>query len=103
LSHGYQKRLELAIALANKPKMLLLDEPTCGIAPEATGEMMDLVERLRDEMSLSVLFVEHDMGVVFGWADRVIVLHQGRIIADGLPAEIRNNKQVHEVYLGDEV
>jgi branched-chain amino acid transport system ATP-binding protein len=103
LPHGDKKRLELAIALANKPKMLLLDEPTSGMAPEETGEIMNLVKRLRDEMGLTIFFVEHDMGVVFGWAERVIVLHQGAIFADALPIEIRNNKQVQEIYLGGDV
>jgi branched-chain amino acid transport system ATP-binding protein len=103
LPHGDKKRLEMAIAMANEPKLLLLDEPTSGMAPEETGEIMSLVKRLRDEMGLTFIFVEHDMGAVFGWAERIIVFHQGVVFADGLPIEIRNNKQVQEIYLGGEV
>jgi len=100
LAHGDKKRLELGIALANDPKMLLLDEPTSGMAPEETGEIMSLIKRLCDEMGLTIFFVEHDMKAVFGWADRVIVLHYGRVVADGLPEDIRNNALVQEIYLG---
>jgi branched-chain amino acid transport system ATP-binding protein len=103
LAHGEKKRLELAIALANEPKLLLLDEPTSGMAPEETGEIMSVVKRLRDEMGLTILFVEHDMRAVFGWAERIIVLHQGTIFADGLPMEIRNNQRIQEIYLGSEI
>jgi branched-chain amino acid transport system ATP-binding protein len=103
LSHGEKKCLELAIALANEPKMLLLDEPTSGMAPDETGEIMSLVKKLRDEMGVTIFFVEHDMRAVFGWAERVIVLHQGTILVDGLPMEIKNNKKVQEIYLGSGV
>jgi branched-chain amino acid transport system ATP-binding protein len=92
--------LELAIALANEPKMLLLDEPTSGMAPDETGEIMSLVKKLRDEMGVTIFFVEHDMKAVFGWAERVIVLHQGTIFVDGSPIEIKNNNKVREIYLG---
>lgn len=102
LPHGDKKRLELAIALANEPKMLLLDEPTSGMAPEETEEIMSLIKKLRDNIGLTIFFVEHDMKAVFGWAERIIVLHQGRIIADGTPMEISNNKRVQEIYLGGE-
>jgi len=103
IAHGEKKRLELAIALANEPKMLLLDEPTSGMAPDETGEIMSLVKKLRDEMGVTICFVEHDMRAVFGWAERVIVLHQGTIFVDGLPMEIKNNKKVQEIYLGSGV
>ena len=100
LSHGDKKRLELAIALANDPKMLLLDEPTAGMALDETGEIMSLVKKLRDELGVTIFFVEHDMRAVFGWAERVIVLHQGNVFVDGLPMDIKNNKKVQEIYLG---
>jgi len=103
LAHGEKKRLELAIALANEPKMLLLDEPTSGMAPDETGEIMSLIKKLRDEMGVTIFFVEHDMRAVFEWAERIIVLHQGAVFADGLPMEIKNDKRVQEIYLGSGV
>lgn len=103
MSLGEKKRLEMAIALANEPKLLLLDEPTSGMAPEETSEIMNLIKRLRDELEITICFVEHDMNAVFGWAERITVLHQGRIIADGSPIDIKNNEQVQQVYLGGEI
>lgn len=100
LSHGDKKRLELAIALGNRPELLLLDEPTAGMSGEETRATMELLEELRDNMNLTILFTEHDMSVVFGIAKRITVLHQGRIIADGTPEEMRNNEEVQRVYLG---
>jgi branched-chain amino acid transport system ATP-binding protein len=103
MSLGEKKRLEMAIALANEPKLLLLDEPTSGMGPEETTEIMDLVKKLRDELKITICFVEHDMNAVFHWAERITVLHQGKIIASGSPLDIKNNQQVQRVYLGGEV
>jgi branched-chain amino acid transport system ATP-binding protein len=101
LAYGDLKRVELAVALAHRPRLLLMDEPTAGMAAEERQELMRLAARLARSEKLAVLFTEHDMEVVFGFADRVIVLHGGEIIASGTPAEVRNNPQVREVYLGD--
>jgi branched-chain amino acid transport system ATP-binding protein len=103
LAYGDLKRLELAVALANDPELLLLDEPTAGMAPAERGALMALVERLARERGLTVLFTEHDMDVVFAVADRIMVLHQGRVIAEGKPAEVRADGEVQRVYLGDEL
>jgi branched-chain amino acid transport system ATP-binding protein len=100
LAYGDVKRVELAIALANDPKLLLMDEPTAGMAPRERNELIALVKRLVVERGISVLFTEHSMDVVFAFADRVIVLARGRLIADGTAAEIRDNPQVQEVYFG---
>jgi len=101
LSHGDQRALELAISLALEPKLLLLDEPTAGMAPAETERTMTLVRRIADERKLTLLFCEHDMDVVFGTADRVLVMHQGRALAEGTPEQIRNHPEVQRVYLGD--
>ncbi len=98
LSHGERRQLELAIALAQRPRVLLLDEPTAGMSPAETTRVTELVAGL--DRSLTVLIVEHDMDVVFRLADRITVLHEGRVIADGPPLEVRRNEQVNEVYLG---
>jgi branched-chain amino acid transport system ATP-binding protein len=102
LSHGDQRALELAISLAMEPKLLLLDEPTAGMAPEETTRTMRLVRRIAEERDLTVLFCEHDMEVVFGTADRILVMHQGKPLAEGSPDEIRNDPDVRRVYLGEE-
>jgi branched-chain amino acid transport system ATP-binding protein len=102
LSHGDQRALELAISLAMEPKLLLLDEPTAGMAPEETTRTMRLVRRIADERQLTVLFCEHDMEVVFGTAHRILVMHQGKPLAEGTPDEIRNDPDVRKVYLGEE-
>jgi branched-chain amino acid transport system ATP-binding protein len=102
LAYGDLKKLELAVALANDPTVLLLDEPTAGMAPAERGALMALVERLARERGLTVLFTEHDMDVVFAVADRIMVLHQGRVIVDGKPADVRANPEVQRVYLGDD-
>ncbi len=102
LSQGDKKRLELAIALGRKPELLFLDEPTAGMSGEETHETMELVARLNREMGLTILFTEHDMPVVFGYARRLTVLHAGTIIAEGTPEEIRVNKNAQRVYLGEE-
>jgi branched-chain amino acid transport system ATP-binding protein len=101
LAYGDLKKLELAIALANDPALLLLDEPTAGMAPGERGALMALTTRIARERGLTVLFTEHDMDVVFAVADRIMVLHQGRVIADGDPAAVRANPQVQAVYLGE--
>jgi branched-chain amino acid transport system ATP-binding protein len=100
LAYGDLKRLELAIALANRPRLLLMDEPTAGMAPEERGALMALIAALGRAEGTAVLFTEHDMDVVFGYADRVIVLHSGQVIASGRPGEIRADPRVQEVYLG---
>ena len=100
LAYGDVKRVELAIAMANSPKLLLMDEPTAGMAPKERNELMTLTKRLVVERGLAVLFTEHSMDVVFAHADRMIVLARGRLIAQGKPAEIRDHPKVQEVYFG---
>jgi branched-chain amino acid transport system ATP-binding protein len=89
------------MALAHRPRLLLMDEPTAGMAPEERQALMRLAAGLARSDNLAVLFTEHDMDVVFGFADRVIVLHGGEVIAAGAPAQVRNDPCVREVYLGD--
>jgi branched-chain amino acid transport system ATP-binding protein len=101
LAYGDLKKLELAMALANGPEVLLLDEPTAGMAPAERGALMALTESIARERGLTVLFTEHDMDVVFSVADRIMVLHQGRVIAEGRPDEVRADPQVQKVYLGE--
>jgi branched-chain amino acid transport system ATP-binding protein len=101
LAYGDLKRVELAVALAHRPRLLLMDEPTAGMAPEERGELMQLAAALARSERIAVLFTEHDMGVVFGYASRVIVLHLGEIIASGPPEAVRADPKVREVYLGD--
>jgi branched-chain amino acid transport system ATP-binding protein len=100
ISHGAQKQVELGIALAGKPRMLLLDEPTAGMSAQETHESIQLLARIAKEQGLTLLFTEHDMEVVFSIAHKIAVLHQGRIIATGLPEEVRRNEEVRRVYLG---
>jgi branched-chain amino acid transport system ATP-binding protein len=100
LAYGDVKRVELAIALANDPKLLLMDEPTAGMAPRERNALIALVKRLVVERGISVLFTEHSMDVVFAFADRIIVLARGRLIADGSAAQIRDDPKVQEVYFG---
>ncbi len=102
LAQGDKKRLELAIALGRKPELLFLDEPTAGMSGEETQETMDLVARLNREMGLTILFTEHDMPIVFGYARRLTVLHAGTIIAEGTPEEVRANEAAQKIYLGEE-
>jgi branched-chain amino acid transport system ATP-binding protein len=101
LAHGDQRRLELAIALASSPRLLLLDEPTAGMAPRERHEIMALVADIARETGLTVVFTEHDMDVVFAVAKRITVLHQGLVLAEGAPAEVRANPDVQRVYLGN--
>ena len=100
LAYGDLKRVELAIALASRPRLLLMDEPTAGMAPGERGELMRLVSGLAHGTDMAVLFTEHDMDVVFGHADRILVLSRGELIAQGKPGDVRANAQVREVYLG---
>jgi branched-chain amino acid transport system ATP-binding protein len=100
LAYGDIKRVELAMALANEPKLLLMDEPTAGMAPEERHALMALTKRLVVEQDIAVLFTEHSMDVVFAFADRVIVLARGRLIAQGSPAQVRSDPLVQEVYFG---
>jgi len=101
LSHGNQKQLELGLALALEPEILLLDEPTAGMSAAETRESIRLIERIARERRLTLLFTEHDMEVVFSIAQRITVLHQGRVIADGAPDEVRRHAEVRRVYLGE--
>ena len=101
LAYGDLKRVELAIALANRPRLLLMDEPTAGMAPEERGALMALAAALARDDHLAVLFTEHDMDVVFGFASRVIVMHLGEVIAAGTPDQVRADARAREVYLGD--
>jgi branched-chain amino acid transport system ATP-binding protein len=101
LSHGFQKQLELGIALAGEPDMLLLDEPTSGMSAKETNATIELIGRIAREKKLTLLFTEHDMAVVFSISERILVLHQGQMIAGGSPQEVRANPDVRKVYLGE--
>ena len=101
LAHGDQRVVEVAMALSMNPKLLLLDEPTAGMGRAEAGRMVDLIRTLHDKQHLSILFVEHDMDVVFGVADRIVVLNFGKILATGTPKEIGQNPAVQAAYLGD--
>ncbi len=98
LSYGFQRQLEVALALATAPHVLLLDEPTAGLSPAESGEMRSLVASL--DRSLTVVIIEHDMDVVFAIADRITVLHNGRVFADGTPEAIREHSGVRDIYFG---
>jgi branched-chain amino acid transport system ATP-binding protein len=100
LSYGDQRRLEVARALALKPKLLLLDEPTAGMNPQESKTFVDFVYRVRDQKGVSILLIEHDMSVVMKVSERITVLDRGQKIAEGSPAEIKANKRVIEAYLG---
>jgi branched-chain amino acid transport system ATP-binding protein len=102
LAHGDQKRLEMGIALAIEPTLLLLDEPTQGMSPGESAEITQLIKKLVKSKGLTLIFVEHDMNIVFAISDSIKVLHQGRMIFEGKPEEVRNNEQVQKIYLGEE-
>ena len=98
LAHGEQRALEIGMALASRPRLLLLDEPTAGMSPEETRTMMDLIVKLASERT--VILVEHKMKLVLGISDRILVLHHGELLAEGTPSEVRQNEAVKRVYLG---
>lgn len=100
LSHGDQKVLEMAIALGNRPELLIMDEPTAGMSPEETSVTIDLIHRLTEELGLTILFCEHDMELVFSIAHRVMVMQHGRSLIQGAPDEVRGNEEVQSAYLG---
>ena len=102
MSHGDQRILEIAIALGNDPKLLILDEPTAGMSPEETSATMDLIRRLAESRGLTILFCEHDMDVVFSAAQSIMVMHQGRTLIQGKPEQVRENEEVLQAYLGGE-
>jgi branched-chain amino acid transport system ATP-binding protein len=102
LAYGKQKQLELAIALASNPRVLLLDEPTAGMSPAETVDAIKLIDEITRARNLTLLFTEHDMSVVFGIADRITVLHNGQLLFSGPPGEVRADPEVRRVYLGDE-
>lgn len=100
LAYGDLKRVELAVALANKPRLLLMDEPTAGMGPAERQSLMELASEIVRTRNIGVLFTEHDMDVVFTHADHIIVLNRGELVAQGTPEEVRNNSNVQEIYLG---
>jgi branched-chain amino acid transport system ATP-binding protein len=102
LAYGDLKRVELAVALANQPKLLLMDEPTAGMGPAERQSLMELTSDIVRTRNIGVLFTEHDMDVVFTHADRIIVLNRGELVAEGSPAEVRANTKVQEIYLGSQ-
>lgn len=102
LSYGEQRRLEIARALAVKPKLLLLDEPAAGMNPQETIELMDMINWIKKKFKIAVLLIEHDMNLVMGICEKIVVLDYGKKIAEGTPEEVRNNARVIEAYLGEE-
>lgn len=103
LSHGDQRLLEIGIAMASRPKLLFLDEPTAGMNPRERVTILENIRRLSENKETTFVIVEHDMDIVFSLSDRIVVMHRGQLIADGKPEEIRENEEVREIYLGEEV
>lgn len=103
LPYGEQRRLEIARAMATNPTLLILDEPAAGMNPQETRDLMNLIRSIRENFNLTILLIEHDMSLVMGVCERIYVLDYGQVIAEGLPEEIRSNRQVIEAYLGEEV
>ena len=101
IAYGYQKQLELGIALANEPKMLLLDEPTAGMSAQETKATIELIIKIVKDKGLTLLFTEHDMSVVFTISERILILSQGQLIASGPPNEVRENPDVQKIYFGE--
>ena len=102
MPYGEQRKLEIVRALASKPALLLLDEPAAGMNPQETEDLMNLIAFIREKFNLTILLIEHDMRLVMGICERIIVLDYGRIIAEGKPEEIQSNPQVIKAYLGEE-
>lgn len=102
LAHGDQRRLEIGIALGSFPELLLLDEPTAGMSPEESDRTVDLIQRLAREKGLTLLFIEHDMNVVFRISEKIRVMHMGEIIAEGTPEKVRSNEEVQSIYLAED-
>lgn len=103
LPYGEQRRLEIARAMASNPKLLFLDEPAAGMNPQETADLTKLIKFIRDEFHISIILIEHDMSLVMNICERIYVLDYGKVIASGVPEEIKNNKKVIEAYLGEEV
>ncbi len=100
LPYGDKRRLEIAIGLASEPDLMFMDEPTAGMSPDETNQTVDLLERLKEDLGLTIVLVEHDMEVIFRVSDRIVVLHRGKVIADGPPDEVQGDPQVQDAYLG---
>jgi branched-chain amino acid transport system ATP-binding protein len=101
LSHGDRKILELAVALGNKPELIILDEPTAGMSPDETGATMALIAKLAKDRGLTILFCEHDMNIVFNTAQRIMVMHHGETLIQDTPVAVRENIHVQKAYLGN--
>ncbi|WP_435179482.1 ABC transporter ATP-binding protein [Halorussus sp. AFM4] len=100
LPYGDKRRLEIGIALASEPDLLLMDEPTAGMSPEETANTVELIEEVKEELDLTIMLVEHDMEIVFNVSDRIVVLNRGSVIAEGTPEEVQGDPEVQEAYLG---